>query len=128
MDSVVSAALVFAFMITISAVIINFGLPLIDQYKQELNFQNGKNIVNSLSIDISDLLDKPINSSMVREIHFSEGVLKFQNNIISYSSSLDEYNRTFQNIQFTNTTLFTGTYNLKLTKESRNFIEIKILQ
>jgi len=127
MNPVISAVLIIIFSISIITLVLNFGLPLINQQKLDIDFQNGKNIVNKLIIDISTLLSKPINSSIEKEIELSNGLIKFSNNTISYILSLETYNRTLDNIIFSNISIYKGKTKLKLTKISRNFIEVKIL-
>jgi hypothetical protein len=128
MNPVVSAVLIIAFSISILTLVLNFGLPILDEKKAEIEFQRGKNIVNSLSVEISNLLSKPVNSSIEKEIEFYAGILEFSNSTISFSTTFDTYNRTFQNIQFTNLTIFSGKTKLKLIKKSRNFIEVEEVQ
>ena len=128
MNPVVSAVLIIIFSITILSLVINLGLPILDEKKSEIEFQRGRNIVNLLSVEISNLMSKPINSSIEREIEFSSGILEFSDNKISFSTNFDTYERTFENIQFSNLTVLSGKTKLRLTKKSRNFVDVEIVR
>jgi len=128
MNPVVSAVLIIIFSITILGLVINLGLPILDEKKSEIEFQRGRNIVNLLSGEISNLMSKPINSSIEREIEFSSGILEFSDNKISFSTTFDTYERTFENIQFSNLTVLSGKTKLRLTKKSRNFVDVEIVR
>jgi len=128
MNPVISAVLIMTISITILTLVLNFGLPILEEKKAEIEFQRGKNIVNSLAVEISNLMNKPVNSSIKKEIEFRSGILKFSNNAISFSTPYGIYNKTFENIQFTNITIFSGKIKLKLTKKSKNFVEVEIAQ
>ncbi len=124
MNPVVSAVLIMAFSVSIVALALNLGLPLIDEQKNDLEFQHGKNLVNSISTDISNLLDKPVNSSFQKKIEFSNGELELSNHTIEFTLGQRTYNRTFPYTQFSNLTLLSGKNNLTFTKTSIYFIEI----
>ena len=126
MNPVVSAVLIIAISISLVTLVLNYGLPLINQQKTELDFQHGKNLVNLLTLAISDLIEKPINSSLQKNISFSDGYLTFSNNTLYFSLGGKTYLRSFQNIKFTNLTIYSGEATLNLTKKSKNFIEIKV--
>ena len=128
MNPVVSAVLIIIFSITILGLVVNLGLPILDEKKSEIEFQRGRNIVNLLSGEISNLMSKPINSSIEREIEFSSGILEFSDNKISFSTTFDTYERTFENIQFSNLTVLSGKTKLRLTKKSRNFVDVEIVR
>lgn len=128
MNPVVSAVLIVTFSITILTLVVNLGLPILDEKKSEIEFQRGRNIVNLLSIEITNLMSKPINSSVEREIEFSSGILEFSDNKISFSTTFDTYERTFENIQFPNLTVFSGKTKLKFTKKSRNFVDVEVVR
>jgi len=128
MNPVVSAVLIIIFSITILSLVVNFGLPILDEKKSEIEFQRGRNIVNLLSVEISNLMSKPINSSIEREIEFSSGILEFSDNKISFSTTFDTYERTFENIQFSNLTVLSGKTKLRLTKKSRNFVDVEVVR
>lgn len=126
MNPVVSAVLIIAISISLVTLVLNYGLPLINQQKTELDFQHGKNLVNLLTLAISDLIEKPINSSLQKNISFSDGYLTFSNNTLYFSLGGKTHQRSFQNIKFTNLTIYSGEATLNLTKKSKNFIEIKV--
>lgn len=126
MNVVVSAVLIMAFSIIIVGMVIQFGYPLIQEHKQELEFEQGKNLVNFLSISISNLLDEPINSSKELEIEFLKGLLKFSNNTISFSLSYKKYNKTFENTKFNKIELPPGKTKIKLTKIGKDEIKVEI--
>ena len=128
MNPVVSAVLIIIFSITILSLVVNLGLPILDEKKSEIEFQRGRNIVNLLSVEISNLMSKPINSSIEREIEFSSGILEFSDNKISFSTTFDTYERTFENIQFSNLTVLSGKTKLRLTKKSRNFVDVEVVR
>ena len=128
MNPVVSAVLIIIFSITILGLVVNLGLPILDEKKSEIEFQRGRNIVNLLSVEISNLMSKPINSSIEREIEFSSGILEFSDNKISFSTTFDTYERTFEDIQFSNLTVLSGKTKLRLTKKSRNFVDVEIVR
>jgi len=73
-------------------------------------------------------MSKPINSSIEREIEFSSGILEFSDNKISFSTTFDTYERTFEDIQFSNLTVLSGKTKLRLTKKSRNFVDVEIVR
>ncbi len=56
MNVVVSAVLIITFSIAIVGVILQLSFPLVQEQKEEFEFQQGKNIVNFLSITISNLI------------------------------------------------------------------------
>jgi len=128
MNPVVSAVLIIIFSITILSLVVNLGLPILDEKKSEIEFQRGRNIVNLLSVEISNLMSRPINSSIEREIEFSSGILEFSDNKISFSTTFDTYERTFENIQFSNLTVLSGKTKLRLTKKSRNFVDVEVVR
>lgn len=127
MHPVVSAVLIMAFSITIVSLVLDFGFPLIEEKKQELEFEHGKNLVSFFSISVSDLLDEPINCSKEQEIDFSNGLLEFSDNTISFSLYTHHYNKTFENVGFNKIEIPAGKTKIKLTKTSKNEIKVKIL-
>jgi hypothetical protein len=124
MNVVVSAVLVMAFSIIVVGLVIQFGYPLIQEHKQELEFEQGKNLVNFLSFTISDLISEPINSSREIEIELKKGSLKISTNTISFSVGYKEYNKTFDKIQFNEIEIPNGKIKVQLTKISRDKIKI----
>jgi len=125
MNVIISAVLIIAFSISIVGTILLFGLPLIEEKKAELEFEHGKNVVNFLSITISDLISEPINSSRKIQIEFKTGILKFSNNSIYFSTEYKTYNKTFEKIKFNKIEIGPGKTNLEFKKISKN--EVKII-
>ncbi len=126
MHPVVSAVLIMAFSITIVSLVLQFGYPLIEKQNQGLEFEHGKNLVNFFSISVSDLLDEPINSSREQEIEFSNGLLKFSDNTISFSVYFKNYNKTFENVEFNKIEIPAGKTKIKLIKVSKNEIKVEV--
>ena len=125
MNLVVSTVLIMALSISVVSLVLSYGLPLIDEQKTNLEFQHGKNIINSIAIDISDLLGRPVGSSFQKEIEFSNGKLEFLNHTIKFSLGQKTYNRTFPKTRFSNLTLLVGRNNLTFIKIFKDFVEIK---
>ncbi len=125
MNVVVSAVLIIAFSILVVGLVLQFAVPLIQEHKQELEFQHGKDIVNFLSITTSNLISEPINSSRKIEIEFKRGILKFSNNVISISTVTQNYNKTFDKIQFNEIEVQPGKTKVELIKTGKN--EVKVL-
>ncbi|MCK4429259.1 MAG: hypothetical protein KAU95_02695 [Candidatus Aenigmarchaeota archaeon] len=127
MHPVISAVLIMAFSITIVSLVFQSGFPMIEEQKQEWEFEQGKKIVNLISVSVSDLLDEPIGSFKELEMGYSKGSLKFSNNTISFSAHLRDYNRTFKKVIFNNLEIPPGKIKLKLTKISKNEMKVEFL-
>lgn len=127
MNVAVSAVLIIAFSIMIVGMVLQFGSPIIQEHRQELEFEQGKSLVNFLSITISDLLSEPISSSRELELEFRDGILKFSNHTLSFSSDYGIYNKTFEKINFNNLEIPYGKTNIKLTKTDKDEIKIEII-
>ena len=127
MHPVISAVLIMAFSITIVSLVFQSGFPMIEEQKQEWEFEQGKKMVNLISASVSNLLDEPIGSSKELELGFSKGSLKISNNTISFSAHFKNCNKTFQKVSFNNLEISSGEIKLKLTKISKNEIRAEFL-
>ncbi|MCD6274899.1 MAG: hypothetical protein J7J15_02655 [Candidatus Aenigmarchaeota archaeon] len=127
MNVVVSVVLIMAFSIIIVGLVFQMAIPKIQEYKQELAFEQGKNQVDLIVLSISDLISEPINSSRILDINIKKGNLNFSTNSISFSDGYNIYKRTFENIKFNEIILPSGKTKIMLRKTGKNKINVKIM-
>ena len=135
MDVVVSAVLVFMVSLSIVGLVIHYGVPLMHEQMQEMDFEQGKNMVNYISLSVSDLISEPINSSRIIELRLRKGNIKLLDNKISFymatdggsNSGYQEYNKEFSNIRFTEIDIPTGETKIRLTKKLKDEMEVEII-
>jgi len=127
MNVVVSVVLIMAFSIIIVGLVFQMAIPKIQEYKQELAFEQGKNQVDLIVLSISDLISEPINSSRILDINIKKGNLNFSTNSISFSDGYNIYKRTFDNIKFNEIILPSGKTKIMLRKTGKNKINVKIM-
>ncbi len=125
MNVAVSAVLVIAFSLSAVGMVIHYGVPLIQEQKQKMDFEQGKNTVNYISLSVSDLISEPINSSRILELELREGKIEFTDNKISFYLGYQEYNKEFSKIRFTETSIAVGETKIRLTKKLRDEIEVE---
>ena len=77
MNVVVSVVLIMAFSIIIVGLVFQTAIPKIQEYEQELAFEQGKNQVDLIVLAISDLISEPINSSRMLDIKIKKGNINF---------------------------------------------------
>ncbi len=126
MNVVVSVVLIMAFSIIIVGLVFQTAIPRIQEYEQELAFEQGKNQVDLIILAISDLISEPINSSRMLDIKIKKGNINFSTNSISFSDGDKNYTRTFENIRFNEMILPSGKTKLMLKKTGKNKIEAKV--
>jgi len=126
MNVVVSVVLIMAFSIIIVGLVFQTAIPRIQEYEQELAFEQGKNQVDLIVLAISDLISEPINSSRMLDIKIKKGNINFSTNSISFSDGDKNYTRTFENIRFNEMILPSGKTKLMLKKTGKNKIEAKV--
>jgi len=135
MDVVVSAVLVFMVSLSIVGLVIHYGVPLMHEQIQEMDFEQGKNMVNYISLSVSDLISEPINSSRIIELRLRKGNIKLLDNKISFYMATDggvgsgyqEYNKEFSNIRFTEIDIPTGETKIRVTKKLKDEMEVEII-
>jgi len=127
MNVVVSVVLIMAFSIIIVGLVFQMAIPKIQEYKQELAFEQGKNQVDLIVLSVSDLISEPINSSRILDINIKKGNLNFSTNSISFSDGYNIYKRTFENIKFNEIILPSGKTKIMLRKTGKNKINVKIM-
>jgi len=127
MNVVVSVVLIMAFSIIIVGLVFQMAIPKIQEYKQELAFEQGKNQVDLIVLAVSDLISEPINSSRILDINIKKGNLNFSTNSISFSDGYNIYKRTFDNIKFNEIILPSGKTKIMLRKTGKNKINVKIM-
>jgi len=127
MNVVVSVVLIMAFSIIIVGLVFQMAIPKIQEYKQELAFEQGKNQVDLIVLAVSDLISEPINSSRILDINIKKGNLNFSTNSISFSDGYNIYKRTFENIKFNEIILPSGKTKIMLRKTGKNKINVKIM-
>ena len=126
MNVVVSVVLIIAFSIIIVGLVFQTAIPKIQEYEQELAFEQGKNQVDLIVLAISDLISEPINSSRMLDIKIKKGNINFSTNSISFSDGDKNYTRTFENIRFNEIILPSGKTKLMLKKTGKNKIEAEV--
>jgi len=126
MNVVVSVVLIMAFSIIIVGLVFQTAIPRIQEYEQELAFEQGKNQVDLIVLAISDLISEPINSSRMLDIKIKKGNINFSTNSISFSDGDKNYTRTFENIRFNEIVLPSGKTKLMLKKTGKNKIEAEV--
>ncbi len=126
MNVVVSVVLIMAFSIIIVGLVFQTAIPRIQEYEQELAFEQGKNQVDLIVLAISDLISEPINSSRMLDIKIKKGNINFSTNSISFSDGDKNYTRTFENIRFNEMILPSGKTKLMLKKTGKNKIEAEV--
>lgn len=126
MHSVISAALLMVVSITMVAMVVSFGAPILERDKADMNFEEGKNSVNYLSGSVIDLSDDPIYSSKYADIEFGSGFIEFEGNTLSYTQEPIYYNRTFDGLEFNDLRVYPGRNHIKLTKTSVHEIQVSL--
>jgi len=126
MNVVVSVVLIMAFSIIIVGLVFQTAIPKIQEYEQELAFEQGKNQVDLIVLAISDLISEPINSSRMLDIKIKKGNINFSTNSISFSDGDKNYTRTFENIRFNEIILPSGKTKLMLKKTGKNKIKVEV--
>ena len=126
MNVEVSAVLIIAFSIVVVGMVIQFGNPLVEEHRQELDFEQGKSLVNFISIIVSDLISEPLNSSRELKLELKKGYLSFSDNQVSFSTGIYTHTKNFNNIFFNDIELPEGNINLKLTKVGINNIRVEL--
>ncbi|MCK4730442.1 MAG: hypothetical protein KAT28_03935 [Candidatus Aenigmarchaeota archaeon] len=127
MDVVVSAVLVLVLSLSVVGMVIQYGAPLIQEQKQEMDFEQGKNLVNYLSLTVSDLISEPINSSRVIELSLRKGKIEFLDNKISFYLGYQEYNKEFSKVIFSEIDILIGETKVRLTKKLKDEIEVELI-
>lgn len=126
MNVAVSAVLVMSFSIIIVGVVLQFGLPLIEEKELELNFETGKSTVEYLSILINEISSEPINSSVNTTIQLKSGRIQIKENQIIYLIGLERYEKQFSNIKLNSLEIPEGKAELIITKIAKGEVKISL--
>ncbi len=127
MNVVVSAVLVLVLSLSVVGMVMQYGIPIIQEQKQEMDFEQGKNIVNYISFSVSDLISEPINSSRIIELNLRKGKIEFLDNKISFYLGYQEYNKEFSKIKFSEIDIPVGEIKVRLTKKLKDEIRVELV-
>jgi len=127
MNVVVSAVLVLVLSLSVVGMVMQYGIPLIQEQKQEMDFEQGKNIINYISFSVSDLMAEPINSSRILELTLRKGKIEFLDNKISFYLGYQEYNKEFSKIKFTEMDIPVGDIRIRITKKLKDEIGVELV-
>jgi len=123
MNPVISAILLISFSIIITGFAFKIGMPLTEKHLSEIQFENGKQVVNYISYYIVDIEDDPVNSSKMIKIPKFSGIIYFSDNNLIYTTGFKTINRSY-NSEFNNYTIFGGDQVIKIKKTGKNRINI----
>lgn len=126
MHPVVSATLVMAFSIAIVGLVTSFGLPLIQEKTDALEYEADCRTVDLLAEVVIDISDDPIGSTKGVDIELQTGSVDFYENRIVYSSQEGTYERDFESIMFNDFSVDSGKTHVTFTKISSHELHVNL--